>query len=78
MSDELNLTQIKRGSSYVITTIADSSEYAAKLEKLGFTKGTVVERGLSNIKNPMIIKIRGSRIALRNNEAQIVRVRKLP
>ena len=75
--DELNLTQIAKGNSYVITGISGNSEYANKLEKLGFTPGTIVEKGVSNIKNPMVVRIRGSRIALRKNEARIVKVREI-
>ena len=74
---EFNLTQISRGSKYVISDIAGNSEYASKLEKLGFTKGTPLEKGLSNINDPLVIKIRGSRIALRKNEAKIVKVKEV-
>ena len=74
---EINLTEIQPGRTYIISDIAEKSEYAYKLEKLGFTRGTPLEKGLSNIKNPMVIKLRGSRIALRTNEAMIVKVKEI-
>ncbi len=74
---EINLTEIQSGKTYIISDIIEESEYARKLEKLGFTRGTPVEKGLSNIKNPMVIKLRGSRIALRTNEAKIVMVKEI-
>lgn len=74
---EINLTKIKQGGKYVISGISDGSEYAVKLEKLGFTKGTELEKGLSNIKDPIVVKIRGSRIALRKQEANIVKVKEI-
>ncbi len=77
MLSEINLTEIEPGKIYIISDIAEKSEYAHKLEKLGFTRGTPVEKGLSNIKNPMVIKLRGSRIALRTNEAKIVKVKEI-
>ena len=73
----MNLTEIQSGKTYIISDIIEKSEYAQKLEKLGFTRGTPLEKGHSSIKNPMVIKLRGSRIALRTNEAKIVMVKEI-
>jgi len=75
MSAEINLTQIEYGRSYKVTDLSAATEYSKKLEKLGFTKGTLLEKSPATIHDPITIKIRGSRIALRRNEAAIVKVR---
>lgn len=78
MSSNTNLTEISRDKSYQVAGFVDnSSDYAAKLHKMGFVEGTPVELAPVHLSDPMIIQIRGSRIALRKSEAQEILVREL-
>lgn len=63
------------GISYQVAGFDSKSEdYVNKLYKMGFVEGTPVE--LASVKNadPIVVQIRGSRIALRKNEAHQVLV----
>jgi len=42
---------------------------------MGFVKGTPVELAPVKLSDPMIVQIRGSRIALRKNEAEGILVK---
>lgn len=54
-----------------------TSDYAEKLCKMGFVEGTPIELAPVNLKDPIVIQIRGSRVALRKHEAQQVLVREV-
>lgn len=75
MTRHINLSNIKAGKAYHISGFEDSSsDYAEKLYKMGFVEGTPVELAPVNLTDPMVIEIRGSRIALRKKEAEEVLV----
>jgi len=70
MREQTPLIDIKRGKSYQITGFIDHpSEYTEKLHKMGFVTGTPIYLAPVAISDPMVFQIRGSRIALRKNEA---------
>jgi ferrous iron transport protein A len=78
MSKSTNLTEIKRDRMYQVAGFIDSStDYAEKLYKMGFVEGTPVELAPVKLSDPMVIQIRGSRIALRRSEAQQILVQEL-
>ena len=78
MPENTNLTEISRDKSYQVAGfINNSSDYAQKLHKMGFVEGTPIELAPVKLSDPMIIQIRGSRIALRKSEAQQVLVQEL-
>ncbi len=69
-SPNLTLSQIVYGKTYkVIGSAGANSNYHNHLESLGFTKGTLVQKGPASISDPFSVFIRGSRIALRKKEA---------
>ena len=71
-----NLSDIPKGRKYMITGYSDPhSEYSEKLVKMGFVKGTIIERTGTEISDPMILNLRHSRVALRRGEAKTVLVR---
>lgn len=75
MSQGLNLTEICRNKMYQISGFTNSSsDYAKKLHKMGFVEGTPVQLAPVKLSDPMVIQIRGSRIALRKSEARQVLV----
>lgn len=78
MTKRTNLTEIDRDKSYQVSGfINNSTDYAEKLYKMGFVEGTPVELAPVKLSDPIVIQIRGSRIALRKKEAQQILVREL-
>ena len=76
MGRKINLADISKGISYeVVGFEPENSPYAEKLYKMGFVKGTPVELAPVKLSDPMIVQIRGSRIALRKNEAEGILVK---
>ena len=75
MSSSINLANISKGKSYEVSGFAsETSDYAEKLYKMGFVKGTPVELAPVKISDPIIVQIRGSRVALRKREAEEILV----
>lgn len=78
MPKSTNLAEINRGQVYQVAGFVNSStDYAEKLNKMGFVLGTPVELAPVKLSDPIVIQIRGSRIALRKSEAQQILVREL-
>jgi ferrous iron transport protein A len=78
MPKSTNLAEINRGQVYQVSGFVNSStDYAEKLNKMGFVQGTPVELAPVKLSDPMVIQIRGSRIALRKSEAQQILVQEL-
>ena len=75
MSSSINLANISQGKSYEVSGFtSETSDYAEKLYKMGFVKGTPVELAPVKISDPIIVQIRGSRVALRKREAEEILV----
>ncbi len=78
MSESMNLATMSKGKSYQVAGFAEAaSNYANKLHKMGFVVGTPVALAPVKLSDPMVVQIRGSRVALRKNEAQQVLVKEL-
>jgi len=76
MSKEINLADIIKGRAYQIAGFnAQSLEYSEKLLKMGFVEGTPIELAPVKLSDPIVFQIRGSRIALRRNEARQILVK---
>lgn len=76
MSAEILLSEIEREQRYeVVGFKGGGTEYEAKLHRLGFVEGTEVSLVPAQRHDPMIVRIRGSRIALRTTEAGCVVVK---
>lgn len=75
MNANIVLANMQAGITYQVTGFNTTSEdYATKLYKMGFVEGTPVELASVKIADPIVVQIRGSRIALRKKEAQQVLV----
>lgn len=75
---KVRLNEMTKGRAYLIAGIhQNDSVYAEKLYKMGFVEGTPVRLAAVELNDPMIIEIRGSRIALRRHEAKQVYVQEL-
>ena len=76
--NKIRLDEIIKGRAYLVAGIQQNdSLYSEKLYKMGFVEGTPVRLAPVEIYDPMVIEIRGSRIALRRQEAQQVYVLEL-
>ncbi len=75
MFKSISLSGMIQGKTYLVTGFKkQASIYAEKLHKMGFVVGTPVELAPVKITDPMVVQIRGSRIALRKKEAQQILV----
>ncbi|TIH20118.1 ferrous iron transport protein A [Marinifilum sp. JC120] len=78
MTKNINLSKILEGRTYAVLGFeTEASEYSQKLRKMGFVKGTKIALAPIKISDPMIFEIRGSRIALRKDEADQIKVEEL-
>ena len=78
MKSSLNLANIAANKFYEIEGFDEGPiSYAEKLYKMGFIKGTPVQLAPVKMSDPMIIQIRGSRIALRKKEAELILVKEI-
>lgn len=78
MGRSLNLAEINQGTVYRIAGfLNDSSAYSEKLYKMGFVVGTKVELAPVKTSDPIVLQIRGSRVALRKQEAREVLVEEM-
>lgn len=73
-----NLAQLERGRRYLVTGFSETAAgYTEKLLKMGFVEGTPVRLAPVAMADPIVVEVRGGRIALRKNEARQVHVEEL-
>ncbi|WP_419779347.1 FeoA family protein [Maridesulfovibrio sp.] len=78
MTKNINLSKILEGRNYsVLGFESETSDYAIKLRKMGFIEGTPISLAPIKISDPMIFEIRGSRVALRKDEADQIKVEEI-
>lgn len=78
MATNISLDAIIRGKRYLVKGFARyESPYAEKLYKMGFVEGTPIQLAPVELNDPIIVEIRGSRVALRKSEAQQVYVEEI-
>ncbi len=78
MSTVLDLTSMLTSKTYTVSGFTDeTTEYARKLHKMGFIPGTAVRLAPVKMSDPLIVQIRGSRVALRKKEAQQVLIKEI-
>jgi ferrous iron transport protein A len=63
------LSEIPTGENVVIESLCEGNELNRRLTSLGFTPGTGVEIVQNFGRGPMIVSVRGTRIALGRGEA---------
>ena len=78
MTRKINLAGMSKGKLYEVEEIeSNASAYTEKLYKMGFVKGTPITLAPVKISDPIVVQIRGSRIALRKKAAQRILVKEL-
>lgn len=75
MSKNIPLSKMQHGIGYTIQGFNGAAiNYAEKLTKMGFVQGTEVALAPVQQADPIVVQIRGSRVALRKNEASLILV----
>jgi len=76
MSKPILLANMRMGDSYIVSGFnPERSDYADKLHKMGFVEGTPVSLAPVELSDPIVVQIRGSRVALRKSEARQIIVK---
>jgi Fe2+ transport system protein FeoA len=75
--DHQNLSQIRTGERVVITALREGNELNRRLASLGFTPGVDIEIMQNFGRGPMIVKVRGTKVALGRGEADKIKVGRL-
>jgi Fe2+ transport system protein FeoA len=68
------LSQIKQGQKVYIQSLHEGNELNRRLTSLGFTPGVDVEIIQNFGRGPMIVMVRGTRVALGRGEAEKISV----
>jgi len=78
MNTSIHLPDMLLSKLYTVAGFTnEASDYARKLHKMGFTPGTEVTLAPVKMSDPLIVQIRGGRVALRKKEAQQVLVKEI-
>ncbi len=78
MARRMKLTEILKGGLYQVFGFEGrESDYSEKLNKMGFVKGTPIGLAPVSIVDPLVVQIRGSRVALRKEEASQIIVEEM-
>jgi ferrous iron transport protein A len=75
-SQNLTLSDIKTGEHAVYINIQAGRAVASRLTSLGFTPGVMIEMTQNYGHGPLLVNIRGTRVALGRHEAQKIYVQK--
>jgi len=68
------LSEIHTGGSAIIYDLKGGHEFAARVAALGFTVGERVSILQNSGRGPVLVRVRGSRIALGRGEARKIQV----
>ena len=68
------LSQIEQGKRVLVNSLLEGNELNRRLTSLGFTPGVDVEIMQNYGRGPMIVKIRGTKVALGRGEAEKIKV----
>jgi ferrous iron transport protein A len=72
----LSLAEIKPGEHVVFQSIFTEKAVASRLTSLGFTPGAEIEMSQNYGRGPLLVAIRGTRVALGRQEARNIFVQK--
>jgi ferrous iron transport protein A len=72
----LSLAEIKTGEQAIYQSISAEKAVASRLTSLGFTPGVKIKMTQNYGHGPLVVTIRGTRVALGRHEAQNITVEK--
>lgn len=75
-SQNLTLSEVKTGEHVLFINIQEGKGVASRLTSLGFTPGVAIEMIQNYGHGPLVVNIRGTRVALGRHEAQSIHVHK--
>lgn len=71
----MDLSDLKRGESAVISSVAGSGAFRRRLLELGLLPGTPIQRaGQAPLGDPLAFRVRGAVLSLRRRDARLVQV----
>ncbi|HAE59486.1 MAG TPA: hypothetical protein DCG54_08260 [Anaerolineae bacterium] len=68
-TDAVTLSEIRAGESAVVLDFSNGNGIAGRLTSLGFTPGVEVQMTQNFGRGPLIVTVRGTRVALGRGEA---------
>lgn len=74
MNDVQSLAEVKTGEHAVFRSITGGRGIASRLTTLGFTPGVDIEMLQNYGRGPLVVTVRGSRVALGRQEARDISV----
>lgn len=75
---KISLSDMRPGKHYSVAGFQNAlPSYADKLFKMGFIEGTPVRLAPVLLTDPIVVELRGSRVALRKDEARQLIVREI-
>jgi ferrous iron transport protein A len=74
--DTLLLSEIHAGESAIVLNFSNGHSFAGRLTSLGFTPGVEVQMTQNFGRGPLIVTVRGTRVALGRGEAAKISVRR--
>lgn len=72
--DQKQLSQIHEGEKVTINSLHEGNELNRRLTSLGFTPGVDIEIMQNFGRGPMIVKVRGTKVAIGRGEAEKIKV----
>ena len=73
--NSLSLSQIKEGKTVTIASVEGGWDYRKRITGLGFVKGCSVAVVRNSSNGPLMVEIKGSKVALGRGEAEKIRVK---
>jgi len=73
---EINLRQMKKNQSGVITAVRAVGVLGRRIREMGLVPGTeITVQGRAPLNDPVALRVMGGTLTLRNNEADFIMVR---
>lgn len=69
------LATLEPGSTAIVTSLPNTRALASQLVSMGFTLGAEVTMIDNRRRGPVLVQVRGTRVALGRNQARVVAVR---
>jgi ferrous iron transport protein A len=75
-SIQQTLAELKKGERATYQTITAGKAVASRLTSLGFTPGAMIEMTQNYGRGPLVVTIRGTRVALGRQEARSITIQR--
>jgi len=76
-SQSIPLAELPAGEQAILVELGAGKMYASRMASLGFTPGVTVQMTQNYGRGPLVVTVRGTRVALGRSEAWRLRVRRM-